>query len=81
MRSLNMCNPEDFTTEQLITELVQRRGIKYIQSQLFANRVEVVIDDCNKTYINKMPDGTEYKSHCVYDEFHNDCKGIILIER
>jgi hypothetical protein len=73
MATLKYC-----TTQELIDELSRRRFITFIPTPKH-NRVEVVVDDCDRKYTKRMPDGEEYTSNSTYDEFHENSKGILVI--
>ena len=66
------------TTQELVDELSRRRFITFISTPK-RNRVEVVVDDCDHKHSKHMPDGTEYTTNLIYDEFHENSKGILVI--
>lgn len=68
------------TTQELINELSNRKYITFIPTPVTKNRVEVYVEDCLHKFTKHMPDGEPYVTNSTYDEFHYNCKGVIVIE-
>lgn len=75
-----MSDLKNHTTQELINELSKRHYITFIPTPASKNRVEVVVEDCHKKFKKTMPDGSPYVTNSTYDEFHYNCKGVIVIE-
>ena len=75
-----MSDLKNHTTQELINELSNRKYIIFISTPANKNRVEVNVEDCSRKYNRNFPNGKAYTTNSIYDEFHYNCKGVIVIE-
>jgi hypothetical protein len=75
-----MSDLKNHTTQELINELSKREHITFIPTPINKNKVEVYVEDCLHKFPKHMPNRHPYVTNCTYDEFHYNCKGVLVIE-